>query len=147
MNTNSLFKLSPSQSKIFCYFSKYLKRVMTSTTFYIRSGSSRNIQKLQCLITQRTHDQFFPEAPRVNPIEIIDDSNNPGNSAESAQPSVSNFPASESLNGISNLPANTEAMSNTKCTNDLPVTNKENISNKSGHSTIPEYNYSHKTKI
>ena len=105
---------------------------------------------------------LFPEAPIVNPVEIIDDSNNPGNSTESlngAQPSVSNLlentQAIESLNGIStlpanteaiespnraqpsitNLPANTEAMSNTQCKNSLSVTNKENISNKSGHST------------
>ena len=32
-------------SKIFCYFSEDLKRVMTSTTCYIRSGLSWNIQK------------------------------------------------------------------------------------------------------
>ena len=105
---------------------------------------------------------LFSEAPTVNAIEKVNDSNNPVDSIESfngAQPSLSNLPANteaiNSLDGISNLPvkteaikspnraqpsttnlpANTEAMSNTQHTNPLSVTNKENISNKSGHST------------
>ena len=36
---------------------------------------------------------------------------------------------------ITNLPTNIETISNTQHTNSLAVTNKENISNKSGHST------------
>ena len=47
--------------------------------------------------------------------------------------------ATKSSNGaqlsITNLPACTKAMSNTQHRNSLSVTNKENISNKSGHST------------
>ena len=67
-----------------------------------------------------------------------------------AQPSISNLlantealptntEANKTSNGaqlfITNLPANTETMSNTQHRNSLSVTNKENISNKSGHST------------
>ena len=36
---------------------------------------------------------------------------------------------------ITNLPGNTEIMFNTQNRNSLSVTNKENVSNKSGHST------------
>ena len=67
-----------------------------------------------------------------------------------AQPSVfnllaniealpANTEATKSSNGtqltITNLPTNTETISNTQHRNSLAVTNKENISNKSGHST------------
>ena len=67
-----------------------------------------------------------------------------------AQPSISNLlantkalpantEATKSSNGaqlsITNLPANTETMSNTQHRNSLTATNKENMSNKSGHST------------
>ena len=55
---------------------------------------------------------LFPEAPTVNPVESVNDSNDPVDSIESfngAQPSLSNLPANteaiESLDGISNLPA------------------------------------------
>ena len=52
---------------------------------------------------------------------------------------LGNTEVTESSNGaqlsIANLPANTETMSNTQHTNSLSITNKENISNKSGHST------------
>ena len=71
-------------------------------------------------------------------------------SLNGAQPSISNLLANtealprntestKSLNGaplsFTNLPANTESMSNTQHRNSLSVTNKENINNKSGHST------------
>ena len=89
---------------------------------------------------------LFPETPTVNSIEKVNDNNNPVDSIESfngAQPSLSNLLANteaiKSSNGAqpstTNLPANTEAMSNIQHTNHLSVTNKENISNKSGHST------------
>ena len=67
-----------------------------------------------------------------------------------AQPSISNLlantealptntEATKSSNdaqlSITNLPATTETMSNTQHRNSLSITNKENISNKSGHST------------
>ena len=60
-----------------------------------------------------------------------------------AQPSISNLPpntkATKSSNeaqlSITYWLANTETMSNTQHTNSLAVTNKENISIKSGHST------------
>ena len=60
-----------------------------------------------------------------------------------AKPSISNLlantKATKSPNGaqlsITNLPAKTKAMSNTQHRNSLSVTNKENINNKSGHST------------
>ena len=76
---------------------------------------------------------LFPEAPVINPVEMIDDGKNAENSTESqreAESSVPNFTTNTKSNHsvqqtVSNLP---EVILNTPCSNSLSVTNKENIS-------------------
>ena len=86
---------------------------------------------------------LFPEAPIVNPVEIIDDGNNGENSTRSqreAEPSVPNFttnteavkPKNTVQPPVSNLP---EVMFNTPCSDSLPVTNKESIYSNAEHTT------------
>ena len=94
-------------------YQKWLEQEHPEVATFYNSESSHSILDL------------FPEAPIVNPVEIIDDSSNTGKSTKSDQPSVSNLLTStetiKSLTGTSNLPVNTQAMSNTQSTNSLSV--------------------------
>ena len=113
-----------------------LHRLPTST---LHSCISDRVRLTEWDIGEAQFLIYFLKPPEASTYWAID----------GAQPSLSNMPANtkatKSLNGaqlsITNLPANTETMSNTQHRNSVSVTSKENISNKSGHSTSTHRNY------